>query len=309
MIPRILLFASAWALATAVLGQASLTTAGAAKPLFLVNGVVTEDIGMIRPENIERIEVLRSADAARKYGSQAKDGAVLITTKNPVRLNYRDPRVTEVWEPKPAKVDPGNGQTPPSDALVLFDGTSLAEWQSAAQGAARWEVKDGLLTVAKGTGDIKTTRTFGDIQLHIEWRTPAVIESEGQGRGNSGIFLQDRYEVQVLDSFDNPTYPNGQAGAVYKQHIPLVNATRPPGEWQTYDIVFTAPRFGETGRLISPARVTVLHNGVLIQNNVEIWGSTEYIGMPGYLPHGKGAIRLQDHGNAVSFRNIWVREL
>jgi hypothetical protein len=306
---RIFLLLALFALAHTLRAQATLATPGSAKPLFLVNGVVTEDIGVVRPENIERIEVLRAADAVRKYGSQAKDGAVLITTKNPVRLNYRDPRVTEMWEPMPAKVAPGNGQAPPSDAIVLFNGSDLSEWQGAQEGEARWQVSEGKLTVVKGTGDIKTKRTFGDIQLHIEWQTPSVIESEGQGRGNSGVFLQERYEVQILDSYDNTTYPNGQAGAIYKQHIPLVNASRAPGEWQTFDIIFTAPKFGEKGRVISPARITVLHNGVLIQNQVEIWGSTEFIGLPKYAPHGKGAIRLQDHGNPVSFRNIWVREL
>lgn len=221
-----------------------------------------------------------------------------------------DPRVTEVWEPRPPKVMPGkNAGDAPSDALILFDGKDLNEWTSLNGSPAKWEVKEGAMTVVKGTGDIKTKRTFGDFQLHIEWRAPSVIEGEGQGRGNSGIFLQERYELQVLDSYESVTYANGQAGSIYKQHSPLVNATRPPGEWQSYDVIYTAPRFGENGKVISPARITVLHNGVLIQNNISIWGPSEFKGLPVYQSHGKAGIKLQDHGNPVSFRNIWVREL
>jgi Domain of Unknown Function (DUF1080) len=221
-----------------------------------------------------------------------------------------DPSVSEVWEMKPIKVSPGKSNSePPSDATILFDGKELGQWITADGSPAKWEVKDGSFTVVKGTGDIKTKRTFGDIQLHIEWRSPTVIEGEGQGRGNSGIFLQERYELQVLDSYESITYSNGQAGSIYKQHIPLVNATRKPGEWQSYDVVFIAPRFSENGRIISPARITVIHNGILIQNNVEIWGSTEYKGLPVYQSHGKASLKLQDHGNPVSYRNIWIREL
>ena len=169
--------------------------------------------------------------------------------------------------------------------------------------------KDGAFTAVKGAGDIKTKQTFGDIQLHIEWREPTNSTGEGQARGNSGIFFSEKYELQVLDSYESPTYSNGQAGSIYKQHMPLVNATRKAGEWQTYDVVFNAPRFTESGSLISPARITVLHNGVVIQNNTSIWGSTQYKGLPAYEPHGKASIKLQDHGNPVSFRNVWVREL
>lgn len=220
------------------------------------------------------------------------------------------PEWTEQWSPVPAVIDPGGPGKAPSDAIVLFDGTNLNEWQGAKGEEPKWEVKDGILTVAKGTGPLQTKRSFGDMQLHIEWRSPSIIESSGQGRGNSGIFIMGRYEVQVLDSYNNPTYPNGQAASVYKQHIPLVNATRKPGEWQTYDIIFTAPLFAADGRVKSPARVTVLHNGVLVQNNVEIRGTIQYIGMPKYEKHdGKLPFQLQDHGNPVSFRNIWVREI
>lgn len=221
-----------------------------------------------------------------------------------------DPKVTEVWDLKPKKItaNPVFAEAP-SDAIVLFNGKDLSEWTTLDGAAAAWEVKDGSFTVAKGKGDIKTKKTFGDFQLHIEWRSPAVVEGEGQGRGNSGIFLQERYELQVLDSYESVTYSNGQAGSIYKQSIPLVNATRKPGEWQAYDVVYTAPRFSDNGRVIAPAYITVLHNGVVIQNHTQINGPTEYKGLPVYVSHGKASLKLQDHGNPVSFRNIWVREL
>jgi Domain of Unknown Function (DUF1080) len=224
--------------------------------------------------------------------------------------NTNDPAATEVWSLKPNKITPGAscGEAP-SDALVLFDGKNLDEWTSGDGSPSKWEVRDGAVTVVKGAGNLKTKKTFGDVQLHIEWRTPSVIVGEGQERGNSGIFLQGKYELQVLDSYESVTYSNGQAGAFYKQHIPLVNATRKPGEWQVYDIVYTAPHFGETGSLVSPARVTVLHNGVLIQNNVALLGPTDHIKIPVYVAHGKASLELQDHGNPVSYRNIWIREL
>ncbi len=175
---------------------------------------------------------------------------------------------------------------------------------------AAWIVKDGAVTVAPGTGMMVTKKDFGDCQLHIEWRTPEKVVGESQGRGNSGIFLQGLYEVQVLDSWNNRTYSNGQAGSLYKQFIPLVNVCKKPGEWQSYDIIFMAPRFSENGRIAIPASVTILQNGVLIQNHVELIGPTEYIGMPNYKPHAlKMPLKLQDHGNPVSYRNIWIREL
>jgi len=221
-----------------------------------------------------------------------------------------DPKLTEVWEPVPAIVTPGTFTSAPSDAIILFDGTGLGEWESEKGGEAVWIAKDGILTVNPGKGIIKTKKLFSDCQLHIEWRTPVVVSGEGQGRGNSGIFLQGRYELQVLDSYENITYSNGQAGSIYKQGIPLVNASRKPGEWQSYDVIFKAPRFMDDGRLESPAFITVLHNGVLIQDHFEIRGSTAYIGKPEYKKHGiKEALSLQDHGNDVSYRNIWIREL
>lgn len=236
---------------------------------------------------------------------------LMFLIKNTAVSQITDPKATEVWSPEPRVVAPGNPQSAPSDALVLFDGTSLKEWINAKDSStAKWDIgADGALTVRPGNGDVMTKRSFGDCQLHIEFRTPSVVQGEGQGRGNSGIFLQNRYEVQVLDCYENKTYSNGQTGSVYKQHIPLVNACRKPGEWQTYDIVYTAPRFNPDGILILPGRLTVLHNGVLIQNNVEIKGTTEYIGLPKNEAHGKAPIRLQDHGNLVSYRNIWIREL
>lgn len=220
-----------------------------------------------------------------------------------------DPKATEVWEPEPKVVTaPGNGAAP-SDAIILFDGKDLSKWSDEKGNPSKWTVSDGAMTVAKGTGNIKTKQAFGDIQLHIEWRTPAKVESEGQGRGNSGIFFQEKYELQVLDSYKNRTYSNGQAGSIYKQTPPLVNPTKGPGEWQTYDVVYTAPRFNTDGSLKTPGRITAFLNGVLVQNNTEIQGTTEYIGKPKVVAHEKGSLVLQDHGNPTSFRNIWVREL
>jgi hypothetical protein len=234
------------------------------------------------------------------------------------------PEMTEYWTPVPKVVDPGpypGMVAPPSDAIVLFDGKDLSEWKSRDGSEARWKVQDGVVTVAKGTGDITTKKKFGDYQLHIEWRVPEDIEGKNQARGNSGLFLQDLsddlkvpeywYEVQILDSYNNATYVNGQAGSIYKQSPPLVNATRKPGEWNVYDVTYTAPRFNENGSLFTPARVTVFHNGVLVQDNFAIRGHTAYIGAPRYIPHGKAPISLQDHGDpskAISFRNIWIRE-
>ena len=220
------------------------------------------------------------------------------------------PQETEVWEPEPVAVRPGTSGEAPADAIVLLGSGGADEWRHTDGGEVEWLMEGGVLTVAAGTGNIETVRSFGDVQLHLEWRAPARIEGEGQGRGNSGVFLQQRYEVQILDSYENRTYSNGQAASIYKQHIPLVNAMKPPGEWQTDDIVFTAPRFAPDGALETPAYVTVLHNGVLVQNHVELLGKTVFIGQPSYAAHPpKQPLMLQDHGNPVSFRNIWVRDL
>jgi hypothetical protein len=221
-----------------------------------------------------------------------------------------DPMATELWEPVPPIVTPGENNAPPSDAIILFDGKNLSEWVDAKGQPAEWIVKDGAVTVAPGKGMISTRKNYGDCQLHIEWRAPEEVKGESQGRGNSGIFLMGLYEVQVLDCYNNKTYSNGQTGSLYKQSIPLVNACKKPGEWQTYDIIFTAPRFGESGRVVIPGTVTLLHNGVLVQNHVELRGTTEYIGLPKNPIHGlKLPLSLQDHGNPVSYRNIWIREL
>ncbi|MCC5914678.1 MAG: DUF1080 domain-containing protein [Balneolaceae bacterium] len=241
-----------------------------------------------------------------------------------------DPELTEDWTPVADSVQTtGHFAEPPSDAVVLFDGTDLSQWQSApgyfpdAAGVpdyleqlmeehdpAPWSVEDGVMTVVPGSGNIKSNASFGDMHLHIEWKTPEEIDGDGQGRGNSGVFLMGLYEIQVLDSWQNPTYSNGQAGSIYKQRAPMVNASRPPGEWQSYDIYFEAPYFDEDGKLIKPAYVTVVHNGVLIHHREKIKGPTTYIGPPSYTEHPrKLPIGLQDHGDYVSFRNIWVREI
>jgi hypothetical protein len=220
-----------------------------------------------------------------------------------------DPKATEIWEPDPRIVTPGANGAAPSDALVLFDGKNLENWTGDDGKPAKWTVADNALTVSPGTGGIKTKQSFGDIQLHIEWRTPAKVQGDGQDRGNSGIFLQERYEIQVLDSYNNKTYVNGQAGAIYKQHPPLVNAVKGPGEWQTYDIVFIAPKFDANGNVVSPGRMTAFLNGILVQHYSEIKGTTTNVGQPKYKAHGSAPLSLQDHGNPTSFRNIWVREL
>lgn len=219
----------------------------------------------------------------------------------------------QIPEPKtePKIIDSGDATRAPSDSIVLFDGKDLSNWVSVNGGApAKWEVKDGAMVVVRGTGAIRTKQEFDDVQLHIEWATPAEIVGEGQGRGNSGVFLQGRYEVQVLDSYNNKTYFYGQAGAIYKQYPPLVNACRKPGEWQTYDVIYHAPIFGDDVRVKKRATITVLHNGVLIQDHSEVFGTTTHENVfPSYARHGKGPIILQDHGNPVRFRNVWVREL
>ena len=221
------------------------------------------------------------------------------------------PNQTEDWRSKPDVVTPAKKcNIPPSDAIILYAGKADAgKWEQADGQPLKWDVTKSLTTV-KSTGYVKTKQAFGDIQLHIEWKTPKKIDGDGQGRGNSGIFLMGLYELQVLDSYNNETYYNGQAGSLYKQYSPLVNASQKPGKWQTYDILFTAPRFSEDKILLTPAYITVLHNGILIQNHVELQGPTIYRGIPGYKYHeAKLPLQLQDHGNPISFRNIWVREL
>jgi hypothetical protein len=230
------------------------------------------------------------------------------------------PADTEQWTPVPRVVTPGaTDREPPSDAIRLFDGNNLSEWVNTRDKApAGWKVADGVITVDKSVGNIETKRRFTNYQLHIEWRIPSNITGTDQGRGNSGVFLastgdgDNGYELQVLDSYENKTYVNGQAASIYKQYAPLVNAARKPGEWQTYDVVWTAPTFKSDGSLATPAYVTAFHNGVLVQNHVALKGVTKNTGYPEYKPHGPAPILLQAHGDKsapISFRNIWVRVL
>ena len=230
------------------------------------------------------------------------------------------PQDTELWEPVPKTVTPGVSNTaPPSDAIVLFDGKNLDEWVSAQdKSAAKWIVADGVLTVNKSVGNIETKRAFKNYQLHIEWKIPENITGTGQARGNSGVFLASTgpgdagYELQIVDSYNNKTYVNGQAGSIYKQSIPLVNPSRKPGEWQSYDVVWIAPIFNADGSPKAPAYVTVFFNDVLVQNHFELKGETRNIGEPFYKKYESAPIKLQAHGDPsppISFRNIWVREL
>jgi hypothetical protein len=224
------------------------------------------------------------------------------------------PAMSEFWLPQPEIVTPGDivsaeAVPAPSDAVVLFDGKDLSSWKSSSEGEAKWIVADGVFTVKKGTGDIETKSHFNDFQLHLEWRVPASITGSSQARGNSGVFLQGIYEVQVLDNFGNETYANGQAGSIYKQSPPLVNAMNKPGVWNVYDIIYKAPTFKSDGTYRTYPYVSVIHNGVVVQNNTRINGTTPYIGFPVVEAHGDGPIKLQDHGNPISFRNFWIREL
>lgn len=228
---------------------------------------------------------------------------------------------TEVWEPVPPVVSPGKScGDAPGDAIILFNGNNLDKWRSVNDTSrpANWLVEGDHFTVNKKAGNIETKERFMDYQLHLEWRIPKDIEGEGQARGNSGVFLASTgpgdagYEIQILDCYNNKTYVNGQTGSVYKQGIPLANACKKPGEWQTYDIVWTAPRFNSDGSLLTPATVTLFHNGVLLQNNFQLKGQTVWTGSPSYSPHGASPIKIQSHGDPskpISFRNIWVRPL
>ncbi len=225
----------------------------------------------------------------------------------------KDPEATEVYEPVPPKVVPGSNGAPPSDAIVLFDGSNLDAWVGSEDSTAvKWRLnQDRSMTVTDKAGNIQTKQNFGSIQLHIEWRSPAEVQMSGQNRANSGVFLQGLYEIQVLDNNDNNTYVNGQVGSIYKQSVPLAMASVPSGEWNTYDVIYHAPKFSRGGNLEKPATITVIHNGVLIQDHFEVEGPSEYIGWPTYQPHGKRPLILQDHrdNSRVSYRNIWVREL
>src|SRR6056297_46450 len=220
------------------------------------------------------------------------------------------PEDTEFYEPVPPIIESSPVfQEPPSDAMVLFDGEGFSAWESVRGGDVEWELKDGTMTVKPGAGNIVTKENFGSVQLYLEWKSPEVIDGDGQGRGNSGVFLQRGYEVQVLDMYENETYTNGMAASIYKQHVPYANVASPRGEWNSYNIIFEAPEFRENGSVEKPAYVTVFWNGVLVQHKAEVQGSTEYIGPPSYTMHGEDGIELQDHSDRVSFRNIWLRKL
>jgi hypothetical protein len=247
-------------------------------------------------------------------GSQTPAAGAPQSTAKP------SPKDTEVWEPVPPVVTPGTtNSAPPSDAVILFDGSNLDQWVSAKdKSPAGWKVADGALTVVKSAGNIETKRSFKNYQLHLEWKIPTEITGSDQARGNSGLFLASTgqgdsgYELQILDSYNNKTYVNGQAGSIYKQGIPLANAMRKPGEWQTYDVVWTAPTFNTDGSVKTPAYVTAFHNGVLVQNHFELKGETLYIGKPEYKKYDTAPIKLQAHGDPsppISYRNIWIREL
>jgi hypothetical protein len=247
-------------------------------------------------------------------GQQPVTPGTTPATRPPVNPRVMTSVMTEIMDPEVKMLQAGaKDSDAPSDAIVLFSGGDLSkEWTDAQGEASKWIVKDGLLICVPRSGIIKTKRKFNDFQLHIEWRTPDPAVGTGQGRGNSGVFLQELYELQVLDSYNNRTYRNGQAGALYKQYAPLVNVSRKPGEWQTYDIIYTAPRFASDGTtFFTPPRVTVIHNGVLIQNNVSLRGPTLNAGIPEHniKKHEAGSLMLQDHGNPVAYRNIWIREL
>jgi len=222
------------------------------------------------------------------------------------------PEETELYEPVPPVVEPQySSKPPPADAIVLFNGSDLEEWLDPDGDATQWSIEDDDILLQRGNKDIVTQRKFEDVHLYLEWQVPEDVSGAGQRRGNSGVFLQNRYEVQILDNWENETYVNGMAGSVYKQHIPLANPARRPGEWQSMEIFFKAPIFGDEGQLLRPGRVTVLLNGILVQNNVEILGTTSWKGLPSYQAHEADVIRLQKHGSTsgMRFRNIWVREL
>lgn len=244
------------------------------------------------------------------FMSLAASASAQYLSSEPAENKNMKPDQTEYYSPVPPVVIPGEScGDAPSDAIILFNGKDLDQWESTKGGPVEWTVSDGAMTVKPGTGTIQTKQSFGDCQLHIEWRTPSPAKGEGQDRGNSGIFLQSQYELQVLDSYHSKTYVNGQAGSIYKDSPPLVNVCRPPGEWQSYDIIYMAPVFSEDGSVKSPAYFTVFQNGVLVQNHVAIKGKTLYVGKHYYKKHGPLPLQLQDHGYLVSYRNIWIRPL
>jgi hypothetical protein len=265
-------------------------------------------LGMM-PANFEK-----QMEAARKFQT-------LFDSLPPMQKNMFLTNLKHIMDPEVPIIEPGKVDSdPPSDAIILFNGKDLNEWDEMGFGpnrtmtkkpAVTWVIKDGAIEASQSSGSLTTKRSFEDFQLHVEWRTPSVVTGEGQGRGNSGVIIQGNYEIQILDSYNNRTYKNGQAGAVYMQYAPLVNVSRKPGEWQSFDIIYTAPRFKNDSTFFTPPRVTIFHNGVLIQNNVEIQGPTVSPGIPQYIvkAHGPAPFTLQRHSGTLAFRNIWIREL
>jgi hypothetical protein len=258
------------------------------------------------------VTVTRALDAPPAAPTAAPARAPEGYTDTPMQPNGKW-HVHDPARPLPPVVTPGKTfslmAAPPSDAVVLFDGTDLSKWAGEKGAEPKWKVQDGYVETTH-TGRIHTKDQFGDFQLHIEWATPAKVEGKGQGRGNNGLNIYGKYEIQILDSFENPTYADGGAAALYGQTPPLVNASRPPGEWQTYDVVFEGPRLDADKKLTRPASATVLHNGVVVHNKRELWGDTRYRGVGDYKgAKEKGPIELYEHGNAVRFRNIWIRPL
>ena len=247
----------------------------------------------------------------------ATSAMILMCISAGAQNNKMTHDMTEFYTPEVPVVTPGTdlkggGFTAPSDAIVLFDGKDLSKWENTKGGAAGWRVHDGVMTVEKSTGDIQTKQKFGSYQLHIEWCVPKDIEGTSQARGNSGVYMQGKYELQVLDNYENETYVDGMVGSIYKQYPPLVNPDRKPGEWNVYDIIYTAPIFKADGTYLYKPYITVLLNGVLVEDHFEIQGTTEYIGLPQVKKHGDGPIILQAHGDKsqpISFRNIWIRPL
>ena len=253
--------------------------------------------------------LVRAEDAPKPDAPKADAPKVEAPAVAPGEFPWK---VHDMARPQPPIVTPGTYPTQevpgkaPSDATVLFDGTDISKWRSGKD-PAKWKVENGAMIA--GGGELKTADSFGDCQLHVEWTAPTPPKGESQGRGNSGIFLMSRYEIQVLDCFENKTYPDGQATGIYGQYPPQVNASLPPGQWQTYDIVFRAPIFGEDGKLVKPAFATVFHNGVLVQEHRQLTGPTGHYQRPPYSKHGDAPIALQDHGSPVKYRNIWIRKL
>ncbi|OHB67043.1 MAG: hypothetical protein A2Y76_00530 [Planctomycetes bacterium RBG_13_60_9] len=285
--------------------------------LGLVTGCTTQEGTKTQPAKTAKVQPAKT-EAAKTEAAKAQPAKAETPAKKPVKIEYVDTpsgrwRVHDVNRPAPAVITPGEGAKAPSDAIVLFDGTDVSKWTDGKGQPSKWIVRDGFMESVKGAGYIQTAEPFGSCQLHVEFATPERAIGTSQGRGNSGVFLQGEYEVQVLDSYENKTYPDGQCAALYGRAVPLVNVCRKPGEWQTYDIVYHRPLFGTDGKVTRKATFTVFQNGVLVQDHVALEGGTGWDGPHAVTPYrpikDKGPIMLQDHGNPVRYRNIWIRPL